>query len=133
PLKRSAGRRRAAKLRPPWPGSGSGARGWGFLALFDRCVRSRPAVDGWPGRRRRLGERQIVKRLQAEHLKEANCRAEESGLARTGPAADLFDEVAQLQVRDDAVGVDAADLLDLGPRHGLLVGDDRQGLVSGGR
>ena len=48
------------------------------------------------------------------------------------PAA-LLDEVFVEQRADGIGAVDAADLLDVGPRCGLIIGNDRQGLQLRGR
>jgi len=42
--------------------------------------------------------------------------------------ADRLDVATELQVTNDAIGIDATDLRDLATRDGLLVGDDRQRL-----
>ena len=48
--------------------------------------------------------------------------------ARAGIAPHLGDETLGLQGPEHPVGIDPADLGDLGPGYWLLVGDDRQGL-----
>ncbi len=55
------------------------------------------------------------------------------GMADRFLAADLLDERPRHEQADHAVGLHAADALDLGPGDGLRVGDDRQRLEGGPR
>ena len=71
----------------------------------------------------------MVERLQAHHLEESHGRAVELRLAWTGATPHLDDEVAQLEVAQHALAVDAANLLDSRAGHRLLVSDDRQRFV----
>ena len=70
----------------------------------------------------------LVDVFQAEAEEEILGRLVEDGAADDLFAAGGGDELARHQAAEDAAGVDAADLGDLGRGDGLLVGDDGEGL-----
>src|SRR5437899_6849547 len=77
--------------------------------------------------------RQVADVPQAERDQELARRLEEVRPAgRFLPAGDPHEPPLE-QVVEHALGVHAADRVDLGPRHGLLVRDDRHGLERGPR
>src|SRR5438093_10046085 len=80
-----------------------------------------------------LDLRQVADLPEAERDQELAGRLEEVGPAgRLLPTADA-DEPPLEQVVEHALGVHAADRIDLGARHRLLVRDDRQRLEGGAR
>jgi len=70
----------------------------------------------------------ITERLEVHELEEAVGRAVEEGTARLFLLADDAQELTLEERAEHRTGVDAADLVDLGARDGLAVGDDGQGL-----
>src|SRR5947209_7849251 len=66
------------------------------FSLSNHVVSAAPSASD-----RRL--RQMVERLEAHHLQEAHGRAIELRLAGSGPAPDLGDQVAQLEVGEHAL------------------------------
>ncbi len=77
--------------------------------------------DGW----------QIGQTGQAELLQKGRRRAVQDGLTGTRVAAHLGHVTAGREGTQHTIWIDAADACDLGPRQGLLVGDDRQRLECG--
>ena len=72
--------------------------------------------------------REVLDPVQAEPLEEQLGRPVQDRKARAGVPPHLDHVPALAERPQDAVGVDAPDARDLGPRNGLLVGDYRQGL-----
>jgi hypothetical protein len=76
-----------------------------------------------------VGDRgEITERVEPEPFEELAGGAEQGGLAGAGVATHLVDVAALLQGAHHPVDVHAPDRRHLGPRDGLLVGHDRQGL-----
>src|SRR6266566_5136191 len=109
---RSGRRRRGGWPRPPAPETDSAARPLMNLAVAFR-------------------RGQVIERLEAHHLEEPHRRPIKLWLARSRASPDLRDEIAQLEVAQHALAVDAADLFDARAGYGLLVGDDGKRFVRG--
>src|SRR3954451_8320378 len=122
PLARTAGGRSARARR-------GGRNGRALLAGLEQAVaqlglllRARVPLRG-------IG--QAFERIEAEQLEEQRRRPVEHR-AELRPAG-LLDEAALQQRRGGGVGADATDARDLGARHRLEVGDDRERLALRGR
>ena len=74
---------------------------------------------------------QLAQALEAEALEECLGGGVADGLGALRVSARLSHEALVDEARDDAVGVDAADGLHALACHGLVVGDDGQGLERG--
>ena len=72
--------------------------------------------------------RQVVHRVEAQVFEEERCGSKQHRIAGAGVSRQFDDVATVLERAHHTVDVDAADRRDLGPRHGLLVGDDRQRL-----
>ncbi len=72
--------------------------------------------------------RQVAQRLQVEELEELDGRAVQQRTPRLLLLAHDLDQLALEQDLEHRAAVDAAHVIDLRARHGLAVGDDRQGL-----
>src|SRR5690242_3059976 len=75
--------------------------------------------------------RQILALAQAEYAQEGAGRAVDDRRARGVGPPRLLDQTPLDQPADGRVGADAADAGDLGPRHRLQIGHDRQRLQRG--
>src|SRR4029077_18519720 len=75
----------------------------------------------------------MVERLQAHHVQKSHRGAVKLRLSRSAAAADLGDELTQLEVGEDAFAVDAANLFDSRTRNRLLISDDGERFVGGRR
>ena len=118
--------RQRASVSRCWPKLGNqpcAGRG-ALLARLQEAVAERALLLGRRIERGDVG--QLVQAAEAEELLEQVARAVEDG-AELG-AAGLLDQPALEQRADRRLRRDAADARDLGPRHRLEVGDDREAL-----
>ena len=77
--------------------------------------------------------RQVSESPQAKETKEVGRGAVLKWIANGGKTGDRFDEFSRMQGGEYPGSIHAADGLDFGSRHGLLIGDDRQRFKRGRR